>query len=199
MEDGPLHHSLDPVEAADARRFWSNVIEGEKCWTWNRPVMTRLGPRFPYKGNDIKIARMAFFFSQGFWPFGGAVRTCGNGQCCRPKHIVDLPQKDVPGFLVDMGRHRSGRRPRISVCKRGHPMEGDNLIISNNGRACRNCFNMNRRLQYKRALEARSNGLHPYVAMQELSVQNRRKAVPDLGAGSFDRQLGSRWGNVLVS
>ncbi len=133
----------------EAERFWSHVRKTPACWLWSRPCRSRQGPRYAYEGQDVKVARLAWFFTHGFWPAGGAVRTCANPRLCvRPSHILDIPQKDVPEFLKVRGRHRHGVRPRVEVCKRGHAMTGDNLVHNGFQRYCRTCRNYRNRLRH---------------------------------------------------
>lgn len=142
-----------------AASFWSNVNKTSTCWLWARPCRSKQGPRYRYEGQDVKIARLAFLFTHGFWPTGGAVRTCANhALCCRPSHIMDIPQKNVPEFLKVRGRHRYGVRPTLTICKRGHPMEGDNVVHNGFQRYCRTCRNLRNRMRHARL---RARGLNP--------------------------------------
>jgi hypothetical protein len=130
---------VSDVDNSRKAEFWASVKVTQSCWPWTRPCRSKLGPRFAYDGQDVKVGRMAFFFHHGFWPSGGAVRSCGNPLCCKPEHIMDVPQKDVPEFLKVRGRHSAGRRPRRSECKNGHPFDEKNTGQSKTQRFCRVC------------------------------------------------------------
>lgn len=143
----------------EAERFWSNVDKTPTCWLWKRPCRSPKGPRYAYMGRDVKIGRLAFFFTRGHWPAGGAVRTCANHRLCvKPGHILDIPQKNVTEFLKVRGRHRVGRRPLLTACKRGHDMTGENAVRNGFQRYCRLCRNLVNRTRWARL---RARGIDP--------------------------------------
>lgn len=144
--------SLDAVDAnLDGRegKFWAAVKKTPFCWPWILPCNSPKGPKFRFRGADVKVGRMAFFFTHGSWPRGGAFRVCANQFCCRPSHIVDMEQKLINRYLKKSGRHRNGVRPLLKKCKRGHEMSGENLGVTEIQRFCRTCHNWRRRKYYK--------------------------------------------------
>lgn len=141
---------MSDVNESRKAKFWSRVTVTKSCWLWARPCKNRLGPRFAYEGRDIKVGRMAFFFEHGFWPSGGAVRSCGNPLCCKPAHILDIPQKDMSEFLKAHGRHNAGVKPLKMSCKNGHPFDEKNTGQSKTQRFCRVCSREANRRCYNR-------------------------------------------------
>ena len=63
---------------------------------------------------------------------------CGNKRCWCPQHLRQVPQgvNNEPGRLARAEAQRSQE-----LCKRGHPLSGDNLYKHpvNGGRTCRTC------------------------------------------------------------
>lgn len=135
-------------------RFWREVNITPFCWTWRRPSRNKLGPRFKYNGNDIKIGRMSYYLCNGRWPDGGAFRRCANPMCVKPDHLDDVRQADMGKTLSGMGRLRNRHRKKRKRCRRGHILDGDNVgtTMGRLGpqRYCRLCVNANHRARYAR-------------------------------------------------
>ena len=140
---------MESFKGGDSGRFWASVKQTPFCWPWIRPCTNKLGPRFELHGKSVKIARCAYFFSRGVWPVGGAFRTCHNGFCCRPDHIVDRSQADVSRTLMRLGRLKMVR-PKQTRCKRGHAFTAENISIQGKQRYCRLCRNLVNRKRYRR-------------------------------------------------
>ena len=138
----------------DWARFWRKVNVTPFCWTWNRISKSKLGPRFQYKGSDVKIGRMAYYLCNGVWPVGGAFRRCANPLCVKPEHLDDVKQSDMPKTLSVMGRLKDRHHQQRARCKRGHRLCGTNVGVttcrSGIQRFCRLCVNANHRARHAR-------------------------------------------------
>ena len=62
--------------------------------------------------------------------------SCDNPACMNPDHLWVGTWGDNLRDMARKGRHRLGR---LTHCKRGHPLSGDNLIVMTEGRAKRRC------------------------------------------------------------
>lgn len=65
------------------------------------------------------------------------VMLCVSNSCWNPKHLYIGTQKDNMQDRLLVGHHNNGRK---EVCKRGHPLKGDNVSINGKGaRVCTEC------------------------------------------------------------
>ena len=138
------------------RRFWSDVNITPFCWTWMRGSNSKHGPRFQIDGKDYKIAKAAFFIIHGCWPKGIAFRKCFNSFCVRPSHVVDINQSQVTELLYKHGRMAHVKHELLKRCRRGHKMEGANVInwtrtstgVNRRCRACHNAYRVARHARF---------------------------------------------------
>jgi hypothetical protein len=76
-------------------RFWEKVdMEGE-CWLWLAATRSTDGIGvFGYEGKIVYAHRLAWVIAKGALPAGFEVqRSCGNGLCVRPRHLVLVSSK----------------------------------------------------------------------------------------------------------
>lgn len=92
------------------------------------------------KGPRLAAHKAAYLACNGAIPAGMVVRhTCDVATCCNPAHLVLGTTRDNIMDCVERGRHRNQNTGR-SVCKNGHPLNGDNLKVEATGfRRCREC------------------------------------------------------------
>lgn len=74
--------------------------------------------------------------------------TCDKPACFRPKHLVVKTPKWNTRDAVAKGIHACARK---SECKYGHPLAGNNLVVTSKQRVCRNCRNRRARDSYREA------------------------------------------------
>lgn len=83
---------------------------------------------------------------------GGA--TCLHRRCVNPDHLEPVSR----GENLARSPHTLQNRPPAEVCKYGHPLSGDNLLVTGGRRRCRIC-NRRRSVEFQaRQREAKLNG-----------------------------------------
>lgn len=137
-------------------RFWAKVHEGDasECWEW---LATRsswgygnfgLGDR----GGPITASRLAWMLGNAMpVPSGLCVlHSCDNAACCNPSHLHlgtlsdnAREARERGRMLLPTERGYLGWQAYKTLCKRGHPLSGDNLLVERCGkRQCRICNKM---------------------------------------------------------
>lgn len=121
--------------------FWNKVHCGgpQECWEW-RAVRNPLGyGQFRTKTGMSLAHRVAWTFSSGDDPRHLVVmHTCDNPPCVNPSHLRLGTVVDNNRDRAHKGRGRNGREGR-TLCKHGHPLEGENLYLWRGWRLCRQC------------------------------------------------------------
>lgn len=146
---GPKRKSL-------AERLWSHVERGEAgdCWPWRGHVNNGgygVTSRGGHSGTRTTAHRAAWEVTNGPIPDGIHVcHRCDNRVCCNPAHLFLGTPADNMRDMVNKDRHGSASRPR-GECKAGHPLSGDNLMVSGGRRRCRECGRRRFRDQYQKA------------------------------------------------
>lgn len=133
-----------PLTQETIDRFWSLVDKQPGgCWIWQGTV--RVGPRGPNdRYGQLKIGkqtfkahRVAYTIAYGQMPFGYVTdhvqaKGCTSTLCVKPTHLEAVTHAEN----VRRGRAHYGD----GTCRQGHPMKGDNVLVSRQGqRRCRTC------------------------------------------------------------
>lgn len=123
--------------AEPSERFWAKVEKTKGCWNWTG-AKTRDGyGRFRVNGREVMAARFAYEEKHG--PLEKRLkigRTCENPSCVRPDHLYAGTVKEIT--LRGMGP--TANNAAKTMCKHGHLLEGENLVIDSEGRRrCREC------------------------------------------------------------
>lgn len=137
-----------PIEFDDV----ATVLDTETgCLLWLGSTNKVSGYGY-YRGRPAH--RIAFERAYGTIPPGLVIdhvyaRGCRHRNCIEPSHLEAVTNQ------VNIQRAFPADRPRVTQCKRGHGMSGDNVVIRHNRnrkpqRACRECERMHGRLSYHR-------------------------------------------------
>lgn len=142
----PLEKQMTILE-----RFMNKVkipADANACWEWQAARAISGLPYGQFRvGRSMQLAhRVSYELFNQEKPGECVMHTCDNPGCVNPAHLVSgnytLNNRDC----VAKRRHASTRK---DICKRGHPLSGDNLVVRQGKRQCRKCEN-NRSKEYKR-------------------------------------------------
>lgn len=143
---GPLQPRLTVDE-----RFFAKVRMTDGCWIWTAENSTnQFGHGVFSVGRGVSKGAHRFAYEQivGPIPEGYVLdHLCRNPSCVRPDHLEPVPQR------VNLLRATSpvAINAAKTECKRGHPLDGDNLGLRSDGnRYCRTC-----RLEQQRVRRAK--------------------------------------------
>lgn len=146
-------------------RYWDNAIQGENpddCWGWKlKPTSFGYGTLQGQNEDGSHYSKAAHRLS---WEihFGEiqtglyVCHTCDNPPCSNPNHLFLGTAEDNMRDKEAKGRGKYPRRDQTH-CKSGHPLSGDNVIIWNGHRICRECRRIYDREIYR--LEQESKGI----------------------------------------
>jgi hypothetical protein len=117
------------------------------CWLWTGPVKgskwpaNRYGCFAIYRGGkrvEQNTHRSMWYALHGKAPKGMCVcHRCDVPTCVNPDHLWLGTKLDN---TMDMVRKKRHHLNRLTHCKRGHPLSGDNLYVQPQGyRSCKEC------------------------------------------------------------
>lgn len=119
-------------------RFWSKVKKPaavDECWLWVGATVRGYG-EFYFKGRQLKAHRFAYELLVGPIPEGLTIdHLCRNRSCINPSHMEPVTIQEN----LRRGISPSAVNARKTHCLRGHPLKGQNLLVNNGHRHCRQC------------------------------------------------------------
>lgn len=130
-------------------RTWARFIakvslpNANGCMMWLKSTNGKYGQQWV---GDIRTSahRLSYQFFNGVIPDGQLVRhTCDNKLCVAPLHLILGTVQDNTDDMIERQGHPNSRK---SQCVQGHPLSGENLRFSSDGRLqCRECTNRRNR------------------------------------------------------
>ena len=134
-----------PTSDRDTRRIARFVDKIAKepnsgCWLWTGAVNTNgYGFVFWHGRFNVYAHRVSYAIHIGDPGRLCVCHRCDTPLCVNPDHLFLGTVADNNADKILKGRQ--GRGPRVTHCKRGHEMTGDNVYISPDGgkRFCRQC------------------------------------------------------------
>jgi hypothetical protein len=145
------------LRAGDAERFWPKVDKRgpDECWPWNKTITANGCGVFMSKATGKKTVyiayRVAWYLANGRQPIALVCHHCDNRECCNPDHLFEGNQRDN---MRDMNAKKRAWFQRVTHCRHGHPLSGDNVRVNCAGsRVCQTC----RRATNKRHRERKKN------------------------------------------
>lgn len=132
--------------------FFSQVSYSDNCWDWTGYLSSGYGI-FYYDRKMCRAHRFSYEYFLGKIPEGLHIcHHCDNKKCVNPFHLFAWTVADNMRDCVEKKRHGNLKK---TSCIYGHPLSGENLIISvHRGvrrRACRICCIRIQREKYRRS------------------------------------------------
>lgn len=144
--------------------FWRlvDVKPTSECWPCISGSVGHQGHHLISVGK-IKLGAhvIAWCIANGYTerPDGWILHKCDFPPCCNPDHLYKGDVRDNVRDMVERGRHAN---QRLTHCKRGHPLSGENVYTPPSRprrRVCRTCQSEGNRRSYakkdKQELKAR--------------------------------------------
>lgn len=125
-----LHRFLDSVPGRSAA----------DCWEWTGPVSPSGYGVFSFRreGRHTSTSAHRAVYAALIGPVPDGLQLdhlCENKVCCNPSHLN--PTTQLANILRSNGA--GALNARKTHCYLGHPLEGDNLLVSAGRRFCRTC------------------------------------------------------------
>lgn len=125
-------------------RFWSKVDKTEDCWLWRAGKFWHGYGQFSVNNKSRYAHRVAYELEFGPVPDGMQLdHLCRVRLCVRPSHLEAVTQTEN----IRRGVSPTALNRRLTKCKRGHDLSGDNIHVNARGyRQCRVCRRITRAL-----------------------------------------------------
>lgn len=141
--------TINHLSIKDITRIFSKIkIDPDtQCWIWQAATHRGYGI-LQFRGEASRAHRLIYAWLVAPVPRWNGKDTlvidhlvCSNASCVNPAHMALVSTRTN----VLRSNAPTARNARKTHCKRGHPFEGDNMLLVANGRACYTC-----RLEYDR-------------------------------------------------
>lgn len=114
------------------------VDPSTSCWIWSGAKIPDGYGQVRHQGKPAAVHRVAYSLLVGPIPEGLTLdHLCRRRDCFNPDHLEPVTAIEN----TRRGDHKTSHRNRVKThCKRGHPLAGDNLVCTSQGkRQCRMC------------------------------------------------------------
>jgi hypothetical protein len=129
-------------------RFWAKVDKSGECWRWTSAIANGTGyGQFHYRGKTRLAHRLVYLEAIGPIPDGMELdHLCRNRWCVNPAHLQAVTHSENVRRGLSVPPLSVINRAKI-VCKRGHPLAGENVRIYRGRRHCRICLREGQRIR----------------------------------------------------
>jgi hypothetical protein len=139
------HGSYDPPPTAE-QRFWKMVDRNgpNGCWLWTGGKTGSGYGRIDIDEKGVRAHRFSYELDTGINPGKLQVlHKCDNPPCVNPEHLF---LGTIFDNMRDCALKKRNCQQKKTHCPKGHPLEGDNLVVGyllrKNRRTCRTCRNI---------------------------------------------------------
>lgn len=141
---------MSTAEIPIEQRLWMSVEKGisdDACWLWvgskiNNGYGVIRKPRSAKKKGTALVHRVSYEIAFGPIPDGLDIdHKCRVRNCVNPNHLRTCTRRQ--NTLWGIGP--SAKNAQKTHCLRGHPLEGENILIRGNRRCCRECIRIRAR------------------------------------------------------
>ncbi len=121
-----------------AARFWAKVDRAGDCWKWTGALDSSGYGRFWFSGKLVAAHRFSLTLAGQTLASGLVVdHICRTRACVNPDHLRQVSNRTN---LIENSIAAAAIGVAKALCKRGHPLSGDNLRFNKSGsRRCRAC------------------------------------------------------------
>jgi hypothetical protein len=124
-------------------RFLKRIKVSDGCWEWDGGHDSNGYGRFALESRKQGYAHIyAYQKFVGPVPKGLELdHTCRNPGCCNPKHLEAVSHR----INANRGISPWGVNSRKTICKRGHPLNDENVRVYKGLRVCKACQRLHQR------------------------------------------------------
>ena len=142
MQDSNLNqkaYKIIHLELKHIIRFLSKINHTGNCWEWKGTIDRKGYGVFHLDQKKLRAHRVSYEIFKGVIKDNLPLdHLCRNRLCVNPDHLEPVTLKEN----IHRGQGICGVNYGKTHCKRGHILEGDNLVKSRlPDRCCRTCFN----------------------------------------------------------
>lgn len=153
-------------KTSKARLLQKISITNSGCWEMMSSVQGN-GYSKIWDGEKVVYAhRLSYEIFRGPIKDGMVIdHLCRNRKCVNPYHLEVVTMK-VNTQRGDAGEHMAKIQAAKTHCPKGHPYSGDNLILRDGRRYCRECIRQRRRLRTLRDKQKRQDKQECLISLQ---------------------------------
>lgn len=168
--------TADPLD-----RFYARIAMGPNgCHIWTSTRATNGYGQFHVDGKRWSVHRWIYTRLVGPIPDGLVIDhvVCDTRLCVNPAHLE--PKTQAENIL--RGRGPTAINAAKTECIHGHPLSGDNLYITTQGRRkCRQCTRDQNRANQSRYVERKRRTNNAWYALNKERVKQQRKERENRG------------------
>ena len=120
------------------KRFEAKVVADPETGCWNWQAWTTRGGYGKFKVDGHTRVSHRWYYQQVVGPVPAELQLdhlCRNRACCNPEHLEPVTCREN---LLRGDTFQASNAAKVQ-CPKGHPLSGENLMVSGGRRVCRTC------------------------------------------------------------